>query len=152
MTVWPDGVAAASSWMAAGSGGCQAWVQVWSDVGAPTRPVLPTPSTLNVSWSPSNLRSFPPLTVTLVLDAGTCRTGGWPTNPVPHEEPMTVQVVAGTKQPGPVHGAQLTSHPPWPSALVVTNAGADGPCADVVNSRGSDSVDWVLMYAVTTAW
>jgi hypothetical protein len=144
VTVRPTGVPAASSCKAAGSGACQAWVQVWSEAGAPTRPVLPTPSTLKVSLEPSNLRSLPAFTVTLVLEAGSCRTGGWPTKPVLQEDPMTVHVVAGAKQYGPVHGAQLTSHPPRPLAFVVTKAGAPGPWADVVKARGSDWVDWPL--------
>ncbi len=55
MTVCPLGLAAANSWMAAGSGGCHACVHTWSEVGAPTRPVLPTPSTLKVSVATEQL-------------------------------------------------------------------------------------------------
>jgi hypothetical protein len=152
VTVCPAGIPAANSCMAVGSGGCHACVHTWSEAGSPSRPVLPTPWTLKLRASPSSFSSLPAFTVTLVVEAGKWSSGGRPMKPVRHEEPMTFQDVAGAKQFGPAHGAQLTSHPPWPSALVVTYAGADGPCSSVVKSRGSDGVDWLLIYAVTTAW
>ena len=67
---------------------------------------------------------------------------------------MIVQVSAGTMQPGwpgPVHGCHDTTQSPRPSDLVATVRGASGPRAEVVKVAGVDRVDWVLMYAVTTA-
>ena len=91
-----SGGPAANNSRAAASGGCQACVQPWSEVGAPVRPVLPTPWTLKLSASPTSPRSLPALTTTLVRAAGTESSGAWPTKPVVHEVPITFHVAAGT--------------------------------------------------------
>jgi hypothetical protein len=83
--------------------------------------------------------------VTLVLGALTSSLGGWPTNPVPHDDPMIVHERAGTSQFVPPHAVQDTVHPPEPLATVVTDAGAPGPTGVVVNRTGGDSVDWLLI-------
>jgi hypothetical protein len=64
-----------------------------------------------------------------------------PTNAVPHDEPVTVHELAGTSQLGPLQGVQDTSHPPAPLATAVTEAGAPGPTAVVVNLTGVDDVE-----------
>jgi hypothetical protein len=64
-----------------------------------------------------------------------------PTNPVPHDEPVTVHELAGTSQLVPLQGVQETSQPPAPLATAVTEAGAPGPIAVVVNLTGLDDVE-----------
>jgi hypothetical protein len=81
------------------------------------------------------------LIVTLLRDPGTSARGGTPTNPVPHDEPVTVHELAGTSQLGPLHAVQDTTHPPVPLVTAVTEAGAPGPTAVVVNLTGAEDVE-----------
>ncbi len=138
--VWPEVVPAASSCRAAASGGRQACVHAWSEVGAPMRPVLPTPWTLKLSESPSSPRPLPALTTTLVRDPGTTISGASPTKPLPHEVPTTSHEDAAALQAVPWQDDQEMTQLPWPSAAVLTDEGAPGPVAVVTKSLGSDAV------------
>jgi hypothetical protein len=93
-------------------GGCHACVQAWSEVGAPVRPVLPTPWTLKVSESPSSPRSLPEFTTTLLREPETETSGACPTKPVVQDVPITFHDDAGTLHLGPVHGAHDTTQAP----------------------------------------
>jgi hypothetical protein len=114
-------------------------------VGAPGSPVLPTPWTLNCNESPSSPRSLPALTVTRVSVPGTVSSGGWPTKPVPQEEAIRAQDLAGTSQACPWQGAHDTNHPPSPWATTLTAAGAPGPTAVVLKLTGAEDVNCLLM-------